>query len=158
MTEEQQKGLTRLLDRLGSALLGLKAAVESLEKRVSEDVQKLLAQGSAQLTEFALLKQAIQEARKDVDDAERAIDRLRGDLTPVRGVPLPPRADDSIELGPVKVPITVGERVVRSLPIAVLGGVIALCLIALALWLSGARVAVEEQPVHKDQTQQGDHR
>lgn len=157
MTEDQQKGLSRLLDRLGTALLGLKSAVENLEKRVDDGVGKLLSQGSAQLTEFALLKQSLEEARKDVEQAERAVDDLRHDLTPVRGIPLPPRdnRDDSIELGPAKVPVRIVERLGRALPWVVLGGLVTLGLLLAAVWLSGARLAVEEK--HPSQThQQGD--
>lgn len=167
MTEEQQKGLTRLLERLGSALLGLKGSVENLDKRFEDGLGKILSQGSAQLTEFALLKQAIQEARTDVADAEKAVDELRRDLTPVHGVPLLPRRehdDDSIELGPAKVPARFVERVGRNLPWIVAGAIVALTLLVFAVYASGARLVVEEkrsQPRHDEQQQQhheqGDH-
>jgi hypothetical protein len=153
MSDEQQKGLTRLLERLGTALLGLKAAVERLEKRVEDGVDKMLAQGSMQLTEFALLKQSIEEARRDVEQAEKAVDELRHDLTPVRGVPLPPsRPDDrpeSIEFGPAKFPIHALERFGRATPWLALGFIVGLAAVAAALWMSGARFQIDQQQQHQ---------
>lgn len=181
MTEEQQKGLAQLLDRLGSNLSGLKKAVESATngmlavkdaveksgKTNADAFDKVLAQNSTVLTEIKLLAKDIAEARADVKNVDDSIDDVRRDLTPVRGVPHQPRRDqddDSVELGPAKVPARFFERIGRNLPWIVAGAIVALALLVFAVYASGARLVVEEkrsQPRHDEQQQQhheqGDH-
>lgn len=161
MTEDQQKGVSKLLDRLGSALLGLKSAVEKAHQASDDAHKALLSQGNAHLTQLALLEKSISEARKDVENAEDAVTDLRRDLTPLR-VPTHRREEhserpESIELGPVKMSVKLGERLGRALPWITFGFLVAVIAIAAALWLSGARVQVkDEQPASATYPRSGD--
>lgn len=128
-----------LLMRLGDAILGHTSTLKAARGQIAAYHKEALAQGSALLTEIKLLRQAIEHQDDDLRE-------IRRDVTPLR-VPLPPRErEDSVEVGPVKVPATLLARFVRSLPVLVLGFIIALCLLALALWLSGARLQVTDPP------------
>jgi hypothetical protein len=163
--EDLRERQNKLLDKLGNALLGLKAAIEALRADTDTAHAAQLAQGNAHLTQMALVRQqledldkldqipallvAIAEARRDIERVDRSVDDVRRDFTPVHGTPLATREEidrpESIELGPAKVPLKLAERLGRGLPLIAGGFIIGLAAIIIALWLSGARLLVTDQ-------------
>lgn len=148
--EDPRERQNRLLERLGNALLSLKAAIEILRKENTEAHAAQVGHGQAHLTQMVRLTDALNEARKDIERAERTVDDLRRDITPVHGTPLATREElerpESIELGPVKVPAKTIDGLGRALPFIVAGFVLGLAALIVALWLSGTRLLVADRP------------
>ncbi len=128
MTDRQQEGLSKLLERLGDALLSIKSHLERVERVEAEAHKEISGQNSALMTEIKLLRQALDEARNDVA-------RVRSDLTPVHGIPLPVHEEKSsgVAIGPVKMSTKAVGKLGKGLPWIAFGLLLALAIAVVVL-------------------------
>ena len=127
LTDRQQEGLSKLLDRLGNSLLAIIDRLDRLDNGGAAAHDKILAQGSALMTELKLLRQALDEARHDVE-------KIR-DNTPVHPVPLHIEKEKSsgVAIGPVKMSSKDAAKIGRNLPWIAFGVLLALILVVLSV-------------------------
>jgi hypothetical protein len=134
----------RLLRSVGNSLLMVKGALDRFEQAQRDNHAATTGQLSSLMTEIKLLGAGINETRRDV---EKSADRIREDMTPVHGTPIPTREELAIEISTsgVKASANAIAKFGLGLPWMVLGLLIGMGLLIFALWASGARLLVREQ-------------
>lgn len=145
--------LARVADELAQVKVAMRHAANTMlavyraEQRIEKTVGEHAKTSERIETKLTTLGERIAVALSKLSDVEDSIDDVHDDITGQHKLPPPETKEtrqESIELGPAKVPVSVLERMGRALPWIVLGVILTVAALICALWMSGARLQVDE--------------